>query len=291
MTGFDSVLVVDWSAASKRAPEKPSKDSIWMGFVSGNEPQEPIYCRSRIEAEEQIAAIFRQEIRARRRLLAAFDFPFGYPRGFARRITGSDDPLALWDWLAERIEDSEGNRNNRFEVAEQMNKKFGGPGPLWGKSHKERWPDVPYRKSGIVWDEIDEKRECDRIAGTSSSCFQLFYNPTVGSQILMGLPMLSRLRRMEGVAVWPFNDWRDAPVVLAEIWPGTIECTVRDVVAGGGAGAIRDREQVRLLARALSRVPVEDLDRMMTELPIEAAREEGWVLGARDQDLLCGYAS
>jgi len=280
LTGFDSVLVVDWSAAGKRAPERPSRDAIWMGLVRDGEPQAPVYCRSRIEAETRIAAIFGQEMEAGRRLLAAFDFPFGYPRGFARRITGSDDPLLLWNWLAARITDSDEGANNRFDVAEEMNTAFDGPGPLWGKTHADRWPGIPYRKQDIVYSEVPERRTCDRAASTSSSCFQLCYNPTVGSQILMGLPMLSRLRRMNGVAAWPFEDWQGARVVLAEIWPGLIE---REVKRAEAAGGIRDAHQVRLLALALARLPASRLGRMMTDLPPEAA-EEAWVLGSGHEE-------
>ena len=282
MTGFDTVLVVDWSAASTHAPQKPAKNAIWMGLVRNGEPEEPIYCRSRTRAEARIAAIFEQEMQAGRRVLAAFDFPFGYPRGFARAITGSDDPLLLWDWLASRIEDSESGANNRFDVAEQMNAAFDGPGLLWGKTHRDRWPGIPYDKQGIPFDAVPEKRTCDRIAGTSSSCFQLCYNPTVGSQMLMGLPMLSRLRRREGVAVWPFEVWQDARVVLAEIWPGVINPAVKRAEADGG---IRDAHQVRLLSLALSRLSTSRLDRMMTDLPPEAA-EEAWVLGAGHEEEL-----
>lgn len=277
MTGFDSVLVVDWSAASTRAPAAPSKNAIWMGLVRGGVEAEPIYCRTRIEAEARIADLIAEDRDAGRRLLAAFDFPFGYPRGLARAITGSDDPVVLWDWLAARIEDAEGGANNRFDVAEEMNAAFAGLGPFWGKTHADRWPGIPYRKAGVAFDAVAEKRACDTAARTSSSCFQLCYNPTVGSQALMGLPMLARLRRLAGVSVWPFEAWQDAPVVLAEIWPGVIEGAVRDAMAQ--TGAIRDREQVRLLARALSRLPAEDLAPMMRGLPPEAY-EEGWVLGA-----------
>ena len=288
MTGFDSVLVVDWSAASTRRPETPSKDSIWMGLVRGGVEEAPIYCRSRIEAEARIHELIAEERAAGRRLLAAFDFPFGYPRGFARAITGSEDPLLLWDWLAARIEDCEDGANNRFDVAEAMNAAFAGPGPFWGKTHANRWPGIPYRKEGIVFDTVAEKRACDVAARTSSSCFQLCYNPTVGSQGLMGLPMLSRLRRLQGVAVWPFEDWRKAPVVLAEIWPGLIEPVVKAAVTGD-ASAIRDREQVRLLAWALVGLSSNELDRMMSDLPPEA-QEEGWVLGAEHAARLCELA-
>ena len=285
MTGFDSFLVVDWSAAGKRAPKTPSKDAIWIGLVRGGVPQEPVYCRTRIEAEAHLGAIFEEEKAAGRRLLATFDFPFGYPRGFARRITGSDDPLRLWDWLAARIRDCETGENNRFDVAQQMNAVFEGPGPLWGKPHADRWPGIPYDKKGIIYAEVPEKRTCDQAAATSSSCFQLSYPPTVGGQMLMGLPVLSRLQRTRGVVVWPFEDWHAAPVVLAEIWPGIIEGAVKARIAAGGAGTIRDREQVRLLALALSRLPGGALARMMTDLPPEAA-EEAWVLGAGHEEEL-----
>ncbi len=288
MTGFDSFLMVDWSAA-KRAPAKPSKDAIWLGFVQSGAPQEPIYCRNRIDAEARIATIIETERAAGRRLLAGFDFPFGYPKGFARIVTGQNDPLALWDWLATRITDTPEGENNRFDVAEALNALFDGPGPFWGKSHRNRWPGIPYRKAGIAFDRVAEWRACDATAGTSSSCFQMNYPPTVGGQVLMGLPMLSRLRRLSGVAVWPFESWEDAPVVLAEIWPGIIEPVVKTQMAREGKGAIRDREQVRLLANALSRLAPDALRTMMADIPGDA-REEAWVLGAGHAAALCARA-
>lgn len=283
---FDSVLVVDWSAASARAPARPSRDAIWLGLTRGGQPQEPVYCRTRIEAEARITAIIEAEQAAGRRLLAGFDFPFGYPRGVARQITGSADPFALWDWLAARITDTESGQNNRFDVAEDMNAAFPGPGPFWGKTHADRWPGIPYRKQGITFDIVAEKRSCDSAAKAASSCFQLCYSPTVGSQILMGLPMLARLRALPGVAVWPFEPHEDAPTVLAEVWPGLIEPAVR---AASGHD-IRDATQVRLLSLALSRVPPEALGPMMSDLP-EVAREEAWILGAHHGAALTALAS
>lgn len=289
MRPFDTIVVADWSAA-KRAPAKPSKDAIWLGVTRDGVSQEPVYCRTRQEAEAWIAELIVQEVAADRRLLVTFDFPFGYPAGFARHVTGSDDPFVLWDWFAERIEDAPDGTNNRFEVAQTLNAIFDGPGPFWGKLHKDKWPGVPYRKEGIPFDVVGEKRACDKVAKASSSCFQMAFPPTVGGQVMMGLPMLSRLRKLEGVRVWPFEDWVEAPVVLAEIWPGLIEPAVKESLAALGADAIRDKEQVRLLATALSRLPTADLHRVMADVPPQA-REEAWILAAELRSDLIAHAS
>lgn len=289
MKPFDTILVADWSAA-KRAPAKPSKDAIWLGVTRKGVSQDPVYCRSRMDAEEWIADLIAQEKAAGRRLLVTFDFPFGYPTGFARHVTGSDDPFKLWDWFEARIEDQPDGVNNRFEVAETLNGMFDGPGPFWGKLDRDKWPGVPYRKEGVRFDAVAEKRACDAVSRASSSCFQMAFPPTVGGQMMLGLPMLARLRRQEGVRVWPFEEWIEAPVVLAEIWPGLIEPAVKAALAAQGVDAIRDREQVRLLARALSRVSSADLCRVMKDVPPQA-REEAWILAAELRPELIVHAS
>lgn len=278
MSLFDTILVADWSAG-KRAGPTPRKDAIWLGVTRDGVSQEPLYCRSRQEAERVIVDMIKGESAAGRRLLCAFDFPFGYPKGFARHVTGSDDPFAVWDWFESEIADAEDGTNNRFDVAETLNGMFEGAGPFWGKSHKDKWPAVPYVKSGIRFDQVAEKRACDVVSKASSSCFQLFYNPTVGSQQMLGLPMLNRLRRLDTVRVWPFEACADAPVVLAEIWPGLIEKSVKETLAQEGLEQIRDRIQVRLLADALARLPAVVLAEHMADVP-SVAREEAWILGA-----------
>ncbi len=289
MSLFDTVLVADWSAG-KRAGPKPKKDAIWLGLTRGGVSQEPIYCRSRQEAEREIVQLIEAETAAGRRLLCAFDFPFGYPQGFARHVTGSDDPFALWDWFEAHIVDGDDGSNNRYDVAETLNRMFEEAGPFWGKSHEDKWPDVPYRKAGITFDTVAEKRACDGVAKASSSCFQLAFPPTVGGQVMMGLPMLNRLRRLGGVQVWPFEAADNSRVVLAEIWPGVIEASVKSSLAQEGPTAIRDRTQVRLLADALARLPASKLATHMADVP-PVAREEAWILGAGLADELNEAAS
>lgn len=290
MSLFDTFAVVDWSAKAGPSPQRPSPDAIWLGVARQGTPSEPLYFRTRQAAENHLSSLIAEETAANRRLLLTFDFPFGYPKGFARALTGSADPLAVWNWIAEQIEDNQEaeQSNNRFDVAEMMNRKFQNAGPFWGKSHRNRWSDVPYDKQEISYDrfKFDEKRKCDLVAGASSSCFQLFFNPTVGSQMLMGLPTLNRLRTRPGVTVWPFEAHHNANVVLAEIWPGLIEDAVRE----DAEDAIRDAVQVTRLALALSRLAPDCLERMLTDLPDEAREEEAWILGARDRELLTDLA-
>ena len=289
MRPFDTVLVADWSAG-KRAGPTPRKDAIWLGVTRAGVSQEPLFCRSRQDAERQIEALIFAEQAAGRRLLCSFDFPFGYPQGFARHVTGSDDPLTLWDWFEAQITDAVDGSNNRYEVAETLNRLFDGLGPFWGKSHADRWPDIPYRKEGILYERFSEKRSCDVISKAASSCFQMAFPPTVGGQVMMGLPTLNRLRRKTGARIWPFESWQDAAVVFAEIWPGVIESAVKAALARDGADVIRDRVQVRLLADALARMPAGELAEHMSDLP-DVASEEAWILGAGISDALNAAAS
>jgi len=70
------------------------------------------------------------------RVLIGFDFPYGYPSGFAAALglKGSGPPWrATWNELASLISDGDDSRNNRFKVASHLNLRCGpGPGPFWG---------------------------------------------------------------------------------------------------------------------------------------------------------------
>jgi len=128
-------------------------------------------------------------------------------------------------------------------------------------------------------------RECETLARGSFTCWQLAGAGAVGSQVLMGLPVLNRLRRRFAgqIAVWPFEPL-DKPVTFVEIWPGLINPAVKQAEAQGG---IRDAHQVRLLARALAHLPPPDLNAMLTI----TAPEEGWIMGLGHEDKLNRAAS
>lgn len=272
MDGFDTIIVVDWSARATPSPARPTKDAIFLGMARDGLIA-TLYQRTRSQAMRALRGLIDGELRAGRRVLAAFDFPFAYPQGFARAVTGSDDPLTLWAHLADRIEDDDRNANSRFACAASLNALFGTPGPFWGHPVGREVEGLPFRKPDYTPFPFTEKRVIEARIPRAKPCFQLMGAGSVGSQALLGIARLNGLRRQYGdaVSVAPFEA-PETPVVLAECYPGLI---AKAVDTHARPGEIPDRAQVRLLARALSRLPPGRLDALLREgHPVE-----GWILG------------
>jgi molybdopterin molybdotransferase len=284
VTGFDTFVVVDWSARATPSPKAESRDSIWIGVARG-EAVVCTYHRTRADAVRALEALFATELAAGRRVLAGFDFPFGYPKGFARAVTGRDDPLALWQALAARIEDAPDNANNRFAVATDLNDLFPGIGPFWGCPNHVASDRLPARGSLRAGHGMSERREVERRLARAQPCWKLFTTGSVGSQALLGLPRLQGLRERFGsdLSVRPFQQ-ADTPIVLVEMFPSLIADTVRDLAE---PDEIPDRAQVRVLAGALARLAPDLLDRMTRE----GDTEEGWILGLGHEEALVAAAS
>ncbi|MDJ0628047.1 MAG: hypothetical protein QNJ44_07280 [Rhodobacter sp.] len=295
MTGarlFDTIVVVDWSARSRPSPERPTRDAIFWCTVSLGEVQPVAYARTRSEARRRLSALIRDERRQDRRVLLGFDFPFGYPAGVAETLTGQPSGLALWAWLAERIEDGCDNANNRYAVASQINRHYPGLGPAWGRPAAWAFPDIPTRASSRHGSHPPERRLADGRAKGAKTVWQLAYAGSVGSQVLLGLPTLLTLRALTGAAVWPFDTGLAAPnhpLVIAEVYPSLLQ---RQAHADRAADEPLDAAQVRVNARALAR-----LDAVGALSPLFAAdlsrkdrdtveREEAWILGLGHEDRL-----
>ncbi len=277
---FDTVVVVDWSARSKPSPAKPSADSIWIGVHRKGFARET-YHRSRAAAEWALAAMFAAERTAGRRVLATFDIAFGYPTGFAEAVTGSADPLALWDWLESRVIDSASNDNNRFALAEALNRQFPGIGPFWGRPAHLPHPDLPEKGSHRHSHGQAENRAAEQGVPRAQSVWKLYTTGSVGSQTLLGLPVLARLRR-SGAAVWPFQP-PVGPLVIAETYTGLID----PLPAEPG---IKDQRQVRALARAYWTLSQNGGLAALLVDPGPVARAEGWMLGAGHRAALIAAA-
>lgn len=261
--------MVDWSSGNDRGPS-PKKDAIWIGAVLGGQEQEPVYLRNRQVAELFIEGLIESEQAKGRKLLIGYDFPFGYPRGFAAKVTGSSDPLTLWDWYADHLKDSP-QSNNRFDLAGRLNGLFPGIGPFWFNGVKRDIPGLPHKGTDRRQHGMPERRVAETYAKGAFSLWQMGGAGAVGGQAMTGMASLARLRNKypELIRVWPFEPL-DSSVAFVEIWPSLISDRVTEE-----ADRIKDRAQVRCLARAISRLAPEVLEEMLS---VEAA-EEGWILG------------
>ena len=272
MNGYDTTVMVDWSGGNDRGAT-PKKDAIWIGVNRDGVAEEPIYLRNRQLAEAWLADLFRTELAADRRVLAGFDFPFGYPKGFCHAVTGSDNPLELWDWFEARIEDAP-HENNRYDIVAQINRDHGGKGPFWGTTFQNRVFDGLARNKDVYANPFPDKRACEEQAKGAFTCWQLAYSGAVGSQVIMGLPVLARLRREFPVAVWPFETL-DAPIAFVEIWPS--------LTAGAAPeGMIKDAWQVSEISRQVAAMSADFLAQV---LDVQAP-EEGWIFGLGFEDAM-----
>ena len=274
---FDTVIVVDWSGGNDRGTT-PKADAIWVCVARGGVADAPVYLRNRQVAEDWIGDTVRAERAAGRRVMVGFDFPFGYPQGFARAVAGTDDPLDLWDWFAERIEDAP-KANNRFDVAGAINLSLGGKGPFWGNGLKRDIDGLARTKADYA-NPFAERRRAEVLAKGAFSVWQLSGAGSVGSQALMGLPVLARLRQRFGddLAVWPFQTL-DTGIALVEVWPSLI---APEIAARAQPDEIKDAAQVRVLSQALSALAPDRLAAMLAE----GDTEEGWILGLGHEDSL-----
>jgi molybdopterin molybdotransferase len=273
----DTVVVVDWSGGNDTGP-RPRKDAIWAAVARrGGAGDPPVYLRNRAVAMDWLAGLLAAEAAAGRRVLAGFDFPFGYPAGFAQALTGRADPLAVWGWMANHLEDAP-RANNRFDLAGRINALFPGTGPFWFNATARDIPHLPRLGRARQGHGMAERRAVETLASGSFACWQMGGAGAVGSQVMTGMAALERLRRAlpGAVAVWPFEAL-DRPVAFVEVWPSLLAAEVR---AAATPGEVKDAVQVRLLAQALAAMAEAGTLAPALEAVPEAARaEEGWILG------------
>jgi precorrin-8X/cobalt-precorrin-8 methylmutase len=286
---FDAYLMVDWSAANGPCT---GRDSIWIALAEreaargGLRLLENIPTRS--AAMERIAGLIATLLDDGKRLLAGFDFGFGYPAGAARSIGGAADWRAVWSRLARDVADGRDNRSNRFALAGQMNvADFAAP-LFWGHANGQRHEGLsPTKTARYV--EIAERRLVEHRVRSTKSVWQMAYTGSVGSQTLLGIAALERLRTRPDLkdvtAVWPFETefaaCLERAVTIAEIYPSLFSIAPF-------AGEVKDAAQVRTVATALAALDREgrlepllaapdDLDETQRAVVLG---EEGWIVGA-----------
>ena len=284
---FDRYVVVDWSA--RNAPATGA-DSIWIADLALDGPAVLSNPATRAGALRELIDTI--EDSAHQRLLIGVDGSLGYPVGSAALFGLVGVPWqAMWQMVAELSSDDARNRNNRFEVASELNRRANsGPGPFWGCPPRHVGEHLAATKPPGF--EVDEFRHAERRLRAQglhpASCWQLLGAGSVGGQTLTLLPIIAELadRSADRVDVWPFADGLTVPnvdpggVVVVEVWPTLFVDPDRL-----DRTLVKDAAQVRSVATALR-----DADRcgdleawFRPELSgpevADVVSEEGWVLG------------
>jgi hypothetical protein len=309
VTLFDAYVSIDWSAAASPGPKAPSVDAVWVGELApGLGRRLELYHRTRTDGRDHISRILTEHVRHGRRVLAGFDFSFGYPAGLAAALGFQSADSAwrsIWRQISGLIRDGQNNANNRFEVAGRLNRMVSpaGAGPFWGRPPSISESDLPARSPGFPFqtatgNTLPRLRLVEeRLPGIQES-WKLYGVGSVGGQVLTGLPVLEQLRsQVELTAVsrvWPFETGFQAkpcpdsgPFVLyAEMWPGLVARHAAAMMRDDDR-LIRDQAQVRALCEWAEQA---DRDGRLTGfldapsgLSLQQKQtcltEEGWVLG------------
>ena len=291
---FDAYVMVDWSAASKPST---GGDSIWIGVMKRDVRFRLAYSAhnpaTRAEAEKLIAGILDDLAKRSERVLLGFDFSLGFPAGSSAALKLKGDPpwAALHAFLAREIKDKPDNANNRFQVAAMMNRLISnGPFPFWGCPPKDVLTTLQPRKTRPhAAGDIPEFRAAEIAAKGSSPVWKLYTAGNVGSQTLMGIPLVARIRKARAnFRIWPFETgWKTLSTedlsgvggLIVEIYPSLY-------AAKPEGNEPKDAAQVRAVAAHFA--ALDEAGKLgaafgpqkgVTADAQIVEREEGWVLG------------
>lgn len=294
---FQAYIMADWSAASKPAT---GEDSLWIGVLRRDVRFRPIYAAhnppTRKAAEEFLKAEIEDLAKRGERVLLGFDFPLGYPRGTAAalKLPAAMPPwAAMHAYLAKQIKDKPDNSNNRFQVAAMMNRLMSeGPFPFWGCPAKDALTTLSAKKSRPHGEgDVPEFRHAEGAAKGAQSVWKLYTAGNVGSQVLMGVPTVARLRAHFGdrARAWPFEtgwkalhavDLAGVDVVMAEIYPSLLGVKP-------APGEIKDAVQVRAVCEHFAALDEKEklgaamaVRKGQEDIAEAVINEEGWILGA-----------
>jgi hypothetical protein len=293
---FTAYAMVDWSASSKPST---GEDSIWIGLMKRDVRFRPVFSAhnppTRRAAEDFLLQAVEDLRRKGERTLIGFDFPLGYPRGAASALKLKGEPpwRALHAFLSKEVKDKPDNANNRFQVAAMMNRTItGGPFPFWGCPPRDALTTLSAKRARTHGEgDLPEFRHTDQAAKGAQSVWKLYTAGNVGSQALVGIPTVARLKEAWGdtARIWPFETgWRllsppdlsGVDVVMTEIYPSLL--TVKPQ-----PGELKDAAQVRTAAEHFSALDEKGKLGVMfgptkerAELAEAVEAEEGWILGA-----------
>lgn len=293
---FNAYIMLDWTAA---AAPKTGKDSVWIGVTKRDIRFRPTFeafnPATRMEAEARLREVLADLKRRGESALIGFVSPLGYPEGTAAALKLKDPAWAgMWSFLASNVVDKKDNTNNRFAVANKMNRLMTDEArPFWGGGPRDvqRWlqatkpaahgPDLP---------PLFRRTETARGAKAKTpAIWQLMGPGAVGGQAILAIPAARRLADELGpkAKVWPFDTgWKAlgaddvaglavliaeaAPIVSPPMEPG--EVPDRALVRALCDRSAKLDDQGKLGAAFAPPAGVSAADLKAVE------REEGWAL-------------
>lgn len=312
---YDTVFILDWSARSAPSPKRPAADAIWLGQRPRGRAATATYFRTRDAACDALTSQLIDEIGRGRRVLLGVDFALGYPAGFADAagLAGKGPPWRrTWDFLADAIDDSPTNANNRFDVARTLNRRIArpGPGPFWACPPAAAGPHLTAKRPvGLPKNMACEnttsgaglarRRLVEQRIPSAHETWKLYTTGSVGSQTLLGIPRLAALRRHPALKnhlrIWPFETGFTAEplpphqpgVVIAEVYPSLVNEQADKLLATRNDVTVRDQAQVLALAEHFtqldrrSRLPAlfAPPEQLSADESRRCINEEGWVWG------------
>jgi hypothetical protein len=283
---FDAWIGIDWSGAKGRY------SGIAVAECTGESGPRLIAPEGSRWTRSTVADYLGRRIARGERLLAGFDFAFGFPwiegEGYlAQRVPHITNAFALWELIEQASADAPD-----FHAGPLVTHPAFAPSYWVSGKQKPAWRN----------DKRRTETECGKATSTyPETVFKLIGAKQVGKAALAGIRTLRaiRLAAPTQVAVWPFED-ADRPTVLAEIYPtlfrrqalgttakikdrATLDTALLALDSGRAVGAperLTDHEGDALISAAGLRW----LDRAgkLFTLPENAeaqARREGWIVG------------
>jgi hypothetical protein len=167
---------------------------------------------------------------------------------------------AIWAEIARLIRDGEDNRNNRFCVGAELNRRVSqNRFPFWGcpVSFTHDFLGPRFHQGHTSDQPLKERRLIDCWMTGAQPCWKLAYTGSVGSQALTGIPVVRALRDnprwADRARIWPFETGLQKPasdtrIVFAEVWPSWW----REWKTAQQPGEVNDKAQVRYVAGYLA---------------------------------------
>ena len=178
---------------------------------------------------------------------AAFGYPYDEELGYLRGDSKAENAPQLWAEIAGVCQDAEDLFGGAFVERHSRHYRY-------QRYNRERGAfdtvvDNDYFKPLL---RLPEEICINDKYGPCESVFNLIGASQVGKSALSTMIMLNQLKAHPDIAIWPFADARETPIVMVEIYAAIFS------KLGGGQGKVRDIEALNQTLAGLNSLPYGD---------------------------------